>query len=213
MTRCSLLLLVCVSFALPADSHAGPQDEPQESADATAESTSTADITAELDAFRNALFESFNRGDYETMLQEYCHPDVIATWQDGTSGQGYDAVLAEFDKLSKFIDKMTVQPDTDMRLLYADGQMVVAAGNMRDHYALARGVDVDLDSRWTATLVKADDRWQLVSFSASTNAFQNEVISLYLRNTLIIAAAIAGILGLVVGGAGGWLLTRRRKSA
>ena len=54
---------------------------------------------------------------------------------------------------------MTVQPNTDMRLTYNDGRMVVASGNMQDQYALARGVDVALKSRWTATLVKEDDKW------------------------------------------------------
>jgi hypothetical protein len=171
-----------------------------------------ADAVVELDAFRAALFGAFNDGDYETMLEQYCHPDVIATWQDGTSGQGYDAVLAEFEKLSKFIDKMTVQPDTDMRLVYGDGRMVVASGNMRDRYALARGIDVDLNSRWTATLVKEDDKWLLVSFSASTNAFQNEVISLYLRNTIYASAAIAAIVGVIVGSVGTWILARRQRS-
>jgi hypothetical protein len=172
-----------------------------------------ADTVAELDAFRAELFGAFNRGDYKTMLEQHCHPDVIATWQDGTSGQGYDAVLAEFEKLSKFIDKMTVQPDTDMRLIYTDARMVVASGSMRDHYALARGVDVDLNSRWTATLVKENDKWLLLSFSASTNAFQNEVISLYLRNTIYVSAAIAAVAGLIVGIAGTRLLGRRKRDA
>ena len=175
-------------------------------------SIASAEMLDELDSFRSDLFEAFNRGDYETMLHEYCHPDVIATWQDGTSGQGYDAVLAEFEKLSKFINKMTVQPETDMRLIYNDAQMVIASGDMEDHYALARGIGVDLHSRWTATLVKEDGKWLLLSFSASTNAFQNEVISLYLRNTIYITAAVAALAGLILGIAGVLVISRRKRS-
>ena len=170
-------------------------------------------LDAELDEFRLGLFTKFNEGKYEEMLQQYCHPDVIATWQDGTSGQGYDAVLAEFEKLSKFIDNISVQPDTDLRLIYTDGRMVVASGNMRDKYALARGVDVGLKSRWTATLVKENEKWLLLGFSASTNAFDNEVISLYLRNTTYVCVGIAAVAGLIFGIAGTLLVARRKRPA
>jgi hypothetical protein len=53
----------------------------------------------------------------------------------------------------------------------------------------------------------------LLSFSASTNAFQNEVISLYLRNTIYVSAAIAAVAGLIVGIAGTRLLGRRKRDA
>jgi hypothetical protein len=170
-------------------------------------------LDAELDEFRLGLFTKFNEGKYEEMLQQYCHPDVIATWQDGTSGQGYDAVLAEFEKLSKFIDNISVQPDTDLRLIYTGGRMVVASGDMRDQYALARGVDVGLKSRWTATLVKENEKWLLLGFSASTNAFDNEVISLYLRNTTYVCVGIAAVAGLIFGIAGTLLVARRKRPA
>lgn len=210
MNNLCATILVCIFFhgmsvALVA--------QESNSTDSNAENSlaSTVDITvAELDTFRNDLFGAFNRREYKSMLQKYCHPELITTWQDGTSGQGYDAVIAEFDKLSKFIDEMTVQPDTDMRLIYNDGQMVIASGNMADHYALARGMDVDLHSRWTATLVKEDGKWLLVSFSASTNAFQNEVISLYLANTKYATAAIATVFGLLMGIAGTVFASRRK---
>ena len=165
------------------------------------------DITAELDRFRENLFKAFNQGDYRAMLEKYCHKDVIATWQDGTTSQGYDGVLAEFDKLSKFIKKMLVQPTTDMRLVLFDGKLAVSSGNMRDTYDLVRGgqgiqhgpAKVALESRWSATLIKEKDEWILVSFSASTNAFNNEVVSLYLRRTMFLSAGIASLVGLVAG--------------
>jgi len=58
---------------------------------------------------------------------------------------------------------------------------------------------VALHSRWSATLLNEDGRWILVSFSASTNAFNNEVITLYLRSWIIGAVAIAGAVALVAG--------------
>jgi hypothetical protein len=164
-------------------------------------------IDAELDQFREGLFSAFNAGDYKGMLEKYCHKDVIATWQDGTTSKGHDGVLAQFDKLTKFIKKMMVQPTTDMRLFLKDGGLAVSSGNMQDTYDLARGgqgiphvpAKVALRSRWNATLIKEDGRWVLVSFGASTNAFNNEVVSLYLKQTMLVSAGLAAIGGLIVG--------------
>jgi hypothetical protein len=167
----------------------------------------TTEIEAELDRFREGLFGAFNAGDYKGMLEKYCHKDVIATWQDGTTSKGYDGVLAQFKKLSEFIAKMMVQPTTDIRVISGDGKMALSSGNMHDTYDLVRGgqgiahgpAKVALESRWSATLLKEDGKWVLVSFSASTNAFNNDVVRLYLRRTMVWSAGIAAVVGLVVG--------------
>lgn len=169
-------------------------------------------IDAELDKFRDDLFHAFNTGDYPAMLEKYCHKDIIATWQDGTTSEGHAGVIAEFDKLKQFIDKMTVDATTDKRLILNDGNLVISSGEMKDHYVLSRGPSVNLNSRWSATLVKDSDRWLLASFSASTNAFDNEVVSLYLTSQKYMVSAIAGLVGLFAG----IILTRivaRRKTA
>ena len=162
-------------------------------------SVDTNAIDAELDKFRDELFHAFNTGDYPAMLEKYCHKDIIATWQDGTTSEGHAGVIAEFDKLKQFIDKMTVDATTDKRLILNDGNVVISSGEMKDHYVLGRGPSVNLNSRWAATLVKDNDRWLLASFSASTNAFDNEVVSLYLTSQKYIVSAIAGLVGLFVG--------------
>jgi hypothetical protein len=167
-------------------------------------------IEAELDRFREGLFHAFNEADYKAMLEKYCHKDVIATWQDGTTSKGYDEVLAEFAKLKTFIDKMTSNPNTDKRLILNDGKLVIASGNMSDVYALNRhGVTVDLQSRWVATLIREGDRFVLVGFSASTNAFDNPVIDLYLKKAKYTGWAVGGGVGLLAGIAVTFLVARK----
>ena len=156
-------------------------------------------LQAELDTFRDGLFHAFNKEEYDLMLKDFCHKDIVTMWQDGTTAKGHAGVLAEFDKLSKFIDKMQVDPTTENRLILNNGNMIISSGKMNDKYALSRGVDVELHSSWTATLVKEGDKWVLTSFSASTNAFSNEVISLYLGQAKYVTGGIASILGVIMG--------------
>lgn len=196
MRTCFLLGLGCLlafSAAAVRAQDAKTEDTP------TPASVDTKAIDAELDKFRDDLFHAFNTGDYPAMLEKYCHKDIIATWQDGTTSEGHEGVIAEFDKLKQFIDKMTVDATTDKRLILNDSNLVISSGEMKDNYVLGRGPTVNLNSRWSATLIKDNGRWLLVSFSASTNAFDNEVISLYLTSQKYVASLIAGAIGLVMG--------------
>lgn len=169
-------------------------------------------IEAELDHFRDDLFHAFNKGDYKDMLEKYCHQDVIATWQDGTTSKGHAEVLAEFAKLKTFIEKMTANPNTDKRLILNDGKLVIASGNMKDEYTLSGKGNVSLNSRWEATLIYDDGHWVLVGFSASTDAFDNEVIDLKLKKATYTSGGIAAVVGLLVGIAIAFLVARGRST-
>ena len=209
MRTCFLLglgFLLAFNAAAVRAQEAAPQDA------ATQASVDTKAIDAELDKFRDDLFHAFNTGDYPAMLEKYCHKDIIATWQDGTTSEGHAGVIAEFDKLKQFIDKMTVDATTDKRLILNDGNLVISSGEMKDHYVLGRGPSVNLNSRWSATLIKDDDRWLLASFSASTNAFDNEVVSLYLTSQKYTVSAAAGLIGIGIGLLLSRIMNRRSKA-
>lgn len=209
MRTCFLLGLGCLLAFSAAEVRA--QDAKTEDTPPPA-SVDTKAIDAELDKFRDDLFHAFNTGDYPAMLEKYCHKDIIATWQDGTTSEGHAGVIAEFDKLKQFIDKMTVDATTDKRLILNDGNLVISSGEMKDHYVLGRGPSVNLNSRWTATLIKEEDRWMLVSFSASTNAFDNEVVSLYLTSQKYTVSAAAGLIGIGIGLLLSRIMNRRSKA-
>src|ERR1700730_1422857 len=132
--KAAFVVCLCVVLAAICCGESRAQEKP----------TDTKAIEAELDRFREGLFHAFNEGDYKAMLEKYCHKDVIATWQDGTTSKGHDEVLEEFAKLKKFIDKMTVNPNTDKRLILNDGKLVIASGNMKDEYEMSDGSKVVL---------------------------------------------------------------------
>jgi hypothetical protein len=71
------------------------------------------------------------------------------------------------------------------------------------------GAKVHLDSKWTATLAKIDDRWQIVSFHVSANAFDNEVITLFSSVTRYTWGGVGAGIGIIAGLLLGWLAGRR----
>ena len=85
-----------------------------------------------------------------------------------------------------------------LSILYA-GDTAVAFGEMNDHFKLNRGMEFDLHSRWTSTLVKTDDKWKVAAFHVSTNMFDNGVSNLLIAWAGIKAGGIALAAGLLLG--------------
>lgn len=61
------------------------------------------------------------------------------------------------------------------------------------------GPGVNLNNRWSTTLVKDKDSLLPASFNASTNAFDIEVIPLYIDSQPYVTVLIAGAIGIVIG--------------
>ena len=176
----------------------------------TAEAAGAATMEAELDQFRKDLYTAFNEGRYEEMLTNYCPPDVVATWQDGSVSHGHAEVLAEFKKLSEFIDKIEVDPTVEKRVVLDGGKIIISTGKMNDKYKLKRGETVSLESYWSGTMVQENGKWKLVSFSGVANSFDNSVIRLFVTestNRMILYSAVGA---LVFGFIGGFWIGRKK---
>lgn len=176
------------------------------------EANGTASVEAELDQFRKDLYTAFNEGRYEEMLNNYCRPDVVATWQDGSVSHGHAEVLAEFKKLSEFIEKIEVDPTVEKRVVLDGGKMIISTGKMNDKYKLKRGETVSLDSYWSGTMVRENDKWMLVSFSGVANSFDNSVIRLFVTESTNRFMLMAAAAGLVFGFLGGFWIGRKKSN-
>src|SRR5262245_9269049 len=177
-------------------------------ASAGAEQSATNGLQEGLDAFRKGLFTAFNEGKYQEMLEKHVLPDAIAVWEDGNLTKGHAEILAEFDKLSKIITKIQVDPTIDHRLVFDNGKTVISAGKLRDTYLLKGGQQVALDSVFTVTLVKQEGKWMLASFNGVADAFDNQVIDLSMQQQRIWSAGIGLLVGLAVGGFIAYFLSR-----
>jgi hypothetical protein len=205
-------LLFCLfAIVLVSSSPIRAQEEGNSTtAPSTAEASGAVTMEAELDQFRKDLYTAFNEGRYEEMLTNYCHPDVVATWQDGSVSHGHAEVLAEFKKLSEFIDKIEVDPTVEKRVVLDGGKIIISTGKMNDKYKLKRGETVSLESYWSGTMVQENGKWKLVSFSGVANSFDNSVIRLFVTestNRMILYSAVGA---LVFGFIGGFWIGRKK---
>jgi uncharacterized protein (TIGR02246 family) len=163
------------------------------------------DAYKELLVLREKIFAAYEARNVNDVL-ELVHADVVATWQNGFRARGREEVRKFFEDMltgEKRIvrdvkSKLTVD---GVSVLHGDNT-AVACGNIADKFELTSGTTLELDSKWTATLVKRDSEWSIASFHVSTNVFENPVLTTarsWMTNLAIIAAVGTGVIGLGIG--------------
>ena len=173
----------------------------------------------ELRALKDGAEEAFNLigrsgkdGDIEPIL-EFVHDDFVLVAMNGDISVGKQGIRDYFrDKMAGPEATVASVHHTfnaaALSTLYGD-DTAVAYGDSPGTYELTDGRTLVADTNWTATMVKENDRWLLASFQFAPSIFDNPVVDAAI-GMVYKAAAIAGIIGLVVGFLLARLLGRRR---
>jgi ketosteroid isomerase-like protein len=177
----------------------------------TTQPVTGADPTAAIDRMRTALIDSFNNKDLPGLLS-HLDPDVVVTWQNGEVCRGPDAVRDYYNKMmtgpNPIVASVHADPKVTDRHIYGD--WAVSWGEMHDHFNLTDGSDLDMNSKFTATIAKRGDEWKVTSFHLSVDAFDNAILKTAVVRTATWAGGLSGGAALVVGFLAGWLLKRRK---
>jgi ketosteroid isomerase-like protein len=164
---------------------------------------------AELRALRDDLVDALNKRDMTRLLQ-HLHPDVVVTWQNAEVSRKPEGVKAYISRMTegagRLVDEFTATPTVDELTILHGPDMGVAFGSSRDRFKLTSGLTLDVNSRWTATVVRHEGRWKIAAFHASVNLFDNPLLAAAKRNLWGVGAA-AAVAGTLVG----MLLGRSRK--
>lgn len=157
---------------------------------------------AEIRALRDALLDGFNRADPDALLPHLA-PEFTATWPTAAVSRAPAGVRRFFDEMTQnnpirsvHVDRLEV--DGPARL-HADGQAATALGSLDETFVFKNGRRMSMPCRWTATLTRPGGRWQLLTFHASTNVFDNPVLMQARAWTAGIVGAFAAIGGLLAG--------------
>lgn len=194
-TVCLVAFLSLVASSAWATPPAAPAPEPN------------APIHAALRQLRARLVDAINRHDIDAILAE-AHPNVIVTWQDATVSRGPQGIRAYMDKMMKgpnpIVKGYHADIDVDdLTTLYGD-DTGIAFGSSVEQFDLAGGLNFTLHGRWSATMVRENGRWLIASVHASSNLFDNPLLSAA-KKSLYAGIAISALVALAIG----WLIGRR----
>jgi ketosteroid isomerase-like protein len=154
----------------------------------------------ELRALRDGLTKALAEGNVERQL-EFAHEKIVTTWQNNDVTRGRDGLKSFLGKINPEEQrvfqgyKQPPEPD-DLSIIYG-GDTAIAFGSSIPHYKIM-GMEFDLKNRWTATLVKEDDRWMIAAYHVSANVLDNPVLDAAKR-VVYLVAAIAFVVGIVLG--------------
>lgn len=155
----------------------------------------------ELRALRDGMLDAMNKGDVERQLA-YLHPNVVVTWHDAEVSRGREGVRAYLDRVLKGPGRVVAgyraEVNVDELTILYGSDTGIAFGSASEHYRLVRGGTLDLQSRWTVTLVRVDGKWLIASLHESVNLFANPLLAAA-RRTAWWAGGICLVLGLAAG--------------
>lgn len=151
----------------------------------------------ELRALRDDMVDAVNKGDVDRLLS-HLTPDVVVTFQNAEVARGRDGVRQYYEKMTKGPGALVAEYSTavtvdELTKLFGD-DTGIAVGASKDHFKLSSGTELDVEGRWTATMVKQDGKWYVAAFHASSNMFDNPILY-----KMKVTAYIIGVFGLVMG--------------
>ncbi|RYD18559.1 MAG: DUF4440 domain-containing protein [Verrucomicrobiaceae bacterium] len=151
----------------------------------------------ELRALRTRIIDSITKGDIDSVLT-HVHPDVVITWQNSEVCRGRQGLKDFFDRMGKKSFKgYKVPPTPDELTILHGGDTGVSFGKTVAEYDLL-GRHYEIESRWTATLVKQDGKWLLGAYHISMNTLDNPLLSAA-KKALYVAGGIGLVLGILIG--------------
>ncbi len=195
------VLLCCVGPASSQDKKKADNDQAPLKKDGAAKENAAHD---ELREVKKAMTDAFNKKDLDALLK-HVHKDVVVTWQDGKVSRGHDEIKKYYNTMLTGNQSVLIKVEADPVLpensiLYGEPPTTaVAFGLLNDKYSLREGTNIDMQSRFSATLVKEDGKWLIVNFHGSADVFRNEVLNLAVSRTMWITGSSVAVVALLIG--------------
>jgi uncharacterized protein (TIGR02246 family) len=182
---------------------------------AAAEPAPTVDeLHDELRAVRAAVETAINERDVDGLL-EHVTPDVVFTAMTGEVGRGEAGIRKYFARMFEgeepVLDAATMSFEPDELSILYGGDVAISFGRNPSRYEFTDGRVMDVDARWTTTLVRQDGTWKIAAVQLAANMFDNPVLATQ-RRVLIGIAAGAALVAFLVAFLLGRAFGRRRRT-
>jgi len=196
------------------------QGIPTQSLDQSQQSVALAAATAdhakdheELSALRETAKSAINNRTFKDLRPIIVKENFSIITVDGqkiTSWEDFAKYWNGLFENKEFgLKSIEVNPVADGQTQFLADGVGVCQGTSEDKYTFLKGEVRTMPERWTAICVKEDGKWKIARFVFSANVLDNPVISA-IKNEMQLTAWMAGIIGLIAGGLGMWLFTRKK---
>jgi len=171
-----------------------------------------AEIHTELRALLTGIETAVNTEKYSDLAQ-YFHKDLRVTTVNQNTITSHPEIAAYFKEWfgegGYLVSlKMSLKPDA-LTEFYNNKTMGIVRGSGIEKYKLTDGRDLDLNTRWTATVIKdTDTKWRIVALHLGTNFYDNAIYN-EMRSYLIKMGIGGSLLGLALGFLIGFYLRAR----
>jgi uncharacterized protein (TIGR02246 family) len=133
--------------------------------------------------------------DLNTLLANVTE-DVVFTTMNGDVALGREGIKKYFDTMMKGPKRVVSSINAnfeadDLSHLYGS-DVAVAWGSSKDRYQMAVGGALDVNARWSGTMVRRDGKWLIANFHYSTNMFDNPALDSQ-RKIFSIAGLVGGL--------------------
>lgn len=160
----------------------------------------------QLRALRDGITAAMNKRDIEGVVS-FLHEKVVFTTMNGDVAVGKKAIQDYYFKMmqgpNRAVDAISVKFNADaLTELYHSDTMGICYGSTQDVYTLKGGKRMDINARWTATMVKENGKWLVSAIHYSTNMFDNPVLTAFQKTMMMIGmgcAVVGLLLGMMIG--------------
>ncbi|MEI8290876.1 MAG: nuclear transport factor 2 family protein [Verrucomicrobiota bacterium] len=115
-----------------------------------------------------------------------------------------------FHSKDALVTSMKTEPKADILTRFVDANTGVCFGSSKDTYTMKSGKVVEMNVRWSATVVKENGEWKVAIAHVGTDFLSNPVLEGVEKFTKVVGL-VAGVIGLLVGLLAGRLLGRAKK--
>lgn len=155
----------------------------------------------ELRALLKTFAEAFNTRNLDP-LTPHLHKNFTVTMinQDLVTNpselKGY--LDKQFTGPGAILKDVKIKPDADIPAIFLDGRIGINRGSSVDTYALRDGRVFTLNTRWTGTAIKEDDKWKVLNAHIGLNIIDNPILDAMEKMKWMWAAG-GLVLGLIAG--------------
>lgn len=167
-----------------------------------------------LRALRDKVTQAIDQQDIKALASCFAK-DFAFTAVDQTVLTNETQMQEFFDRMFKskdaIVTSIKTEPTADILTRFIDANTGVCYGSSKDTYVMKGGNTVEMNVRWSATVVKENGEWKVAIAHVGTDFLNNPVLDGVKKFAKTIGIG-AGVGGLLIGLIAGRMLGRGKKT-